>query len=97
MIQTNGEGWRLEGPLTIATASGVLAEAQRAWPPSRGKIDLAGLDQVDSAALSVLLTWRRRADAESQPLRLVNLPDALRSLAEVYGVQDMIAGEVATS
>ena len=88
----NGESWRLDGPLTLATATDALAEGDRAWPPAGWTIDLGGLDQVDSAALSVLLTWQRRADAESQRLRMVNLPDSLRSLADVYGVQPMITG-----
>jgi phospholipid transport system transporter-binding protein len=92
MIQVNGEGWRLEGPLTIATATDALAEGEQAWPPAGWTIDLGGLGQVDSAALSVLLTWQRRADAQSQRLSMVNLPDSLGSLADVYGVRPLIAG-----
>lgn len=90
MIEANGEGWRLEGPLTIATATDVLAESERIWPPPRWTVDLGGLDQVDSAALSVLLTWQRRADKETQRLRMLNMPVSLRSLADVYGVGGMI-------
>ena len=90
MIEADATGWRLAGPLTIATATQALAEGEAHWPPSRGIIDLAGLTQVDSAALSVLLCWRRRASAQADSLRVQNMPPALHSLAVLYGVDEFV-------
>lgn len=53
-------------------------------------IDLAGVEEADSAALSLLLEWRREAKARGYGLRYANLPQAIRSLAEVYGVSSLI-------
>jgi phospholipid transport system transporter-binding protein len=92
-IQVNGEGWRLEGPLTISTAADTLAEAERAWPPQGWTIDLSGLEQVDSAALSVLLSWQRKARSESAAIKVTNVPPSLCSLADVYGVRDLIGAD----
>ena len=53
-------------------------------------IDLAGVEEADSAALSLLLEWRREAKLRGYGLRYASLPQAIRSLAEVYGVSSLI-------
>jgi phospholipid transport system transporter-binding protein len=97
MIEADEEGWRISGPLTIATAVEALEEGERLWPPKGWGIDVAGLTHADSAALSVLLSWQRRARAESARLRVLNLPPALRSLATLYGVEEFIGAQAAAS
>jgi phospholipid transport system transporter-binding protein len=53
-------------------------------------IDLSGVNEADSAALSLLLEWHREASARGYGVRYANLPEAIRSLAEVYGVSSLI-------
>jgi phospholipid transport system transporter-binding protein len=53
-------------------------------------IDLSGVNEADSAALSLLLEWQREAKARGFAVRYANLPDTIRSLAEVYGVASLI-------
>lgn len=53
-------------------------------------IDLAAVNEADSAALSLLLEWRREAKARGYALRYANLPTAIVSLADVYGVSALI-------
>jgi phospholipid transport system transporter-binding protein len=53
-------------------------------------IDLSGVNEADSAALSLLLEWRREAKVRGYAVRYANLPQAIRSLAEVYGVSALI-------
>ena len=53
-------------------------------------LDLAGVTKVDSAALSLLLSWRRQAQARAQALSFRNLPDSVHSLARLYGLADLI-------
>jgi phospholipid transport system transporter-binding protein len=53
-------------------------------------VDLGGVTGVDSAAVSLLLEWQRAAAAAGQTIHFTNLPAALRSLAELYGVSGLI-------
>jgi phospholipid transport system transporter-binding protein len=84
--------WTYDGALTFADAGPVL-EAARALPlPSSGVVDCGGIGAVDSAAVAVLLALKRRAVAENQPLSFANVPTALAELANLYGVEDILAG-----
>ena len=84
----------LEGPLSFESLPRVLAESDayeaRADLPDRLTIDFSGVTNVDSSAVALLLEWRRRALAHDKQLSFVNLPANLVSLAELYGVVDII-------
>lgn len=80
-----------EGALTLAEAPLALAEGVEALAQGVAAFDLSAVTQVDSAALSLLLSWRRAAQAESRPLAYRNVPDSLLSLAALYGLTDLIA------
>jgi phospholipid transport system transporter-binding protein len=54
------------------------------------EVDLAKVEVVDSAALSMLLGWLRAAQAKNRNLRVTNLPANLLSLANLYGVAGML-------
>ena len=54
------------------------------------EMDLAGVDEVDSAAVSLLFAWLRQAGENNVSLVFVNLPANLASLATLYGVLDLI-------
>jgi phospholipid transport system transporter-binding protein len=90
MIERRNERLLLSGSITfndaLAWRDAVLKELDR-----DGLIlDLAGVGEADSSALSLLLEWRREAGARGYALRYANLPQAIRSLAEVYGVVGLI-------
>jgi phospholipid transport system transporter-binding protein len=53
-------------------------------------IDLAHVEVADSAAVSLLLSWLRRAQRIRVVLSLVNVPDNLLSLAKLYGVAELL-------
>ena len=54
-------------------------------------VDLAGVTEVDSAAVSLLLEWRREAAKANRAHRVSRICRAnLRSLAELYGVSHFI-------
>ena len=53
-------------------------------------LDLSGVTEVDSAAVSLLFEWRRAALAANRSIRYVNLPENLRSLAALYGVTELV-------
>ena len=84
----------ITGDLTFATIPDVLTQSAEfeARPdlPDRLVIDFVGVSGVDSSAVALLLEWRRRAIARGKQLSFVNLPANLVSLAELYGVVDII-------
>jgi len=86
----NGGRWVFEGPLTMDDAARVLDEADELPPPSDGIVDFRGLLQADSSALAIMIALKRRALAEGRKLTLASVPDPLKSLAIVYGVDKLI-------
>ena len=86
----DGDAWRFDGALTLENAATVMAATQAlAFPPS-GRSDRAGLTRADSAALAVVMALRRRAQAEGRTVVLENVPPGVASLADVYGVEDLV-------
>ena len=83
-------GWLFAGALTLDDAAGVLAAANAMPLPANGVIDMRGMMHADSSALAVLIALRRRASGEGRRLSVVGLPPSLRSLAIVYGVEDLV-------
>lgn len=86
----SGERWICGGPITFANAGPVL-EASRSLPlPSAGIVECDALHPVDSSAVAVLLALKRRAMEEKLPLTFVNITPSLHTLADLYGVEDLL-------
>jgi phospholipid transport system transporter-binding protein len=83
--------WVLAGPLTINNVAGVLAASVGVPLPPTGRVDLKGVDPVDSAGVAILLEWKRRAVAEGMELAFENVPPSMASLAELYGVDGLLS------
>lgn len=62
-------------------------QARRQGAGSCLVVDLAALKEFDSTVLSMLLEMRRQA---GKPLQVLNPPPKLRSLAELYGVSELL-------
>ena len=90
MISCSGGRCILQGPVTMANIGPLLDEGARLIAGDQVTIDLAGVTEVDSTAVSLLLEWRRQAQRASRAIRFVNLPKNLRSLAELYGVTELL-------
>jgi phospholipid transport system transporter-binding protein len=90
VIQRAGDRLLVSGRLTMDTIGAVFDEAMQ---PPEGKnwtVDLAQVEVADSAAVSLLLGWLRNAQRHGATLTFVNVPDNLRSLADLYGVADAL-------
>ncbi len=85
---------RIEGNLSYETIPAVLAEtaqfAARPDLPASIRIDFSAVTGVDSSAVALLLEWRRMALARGKTLVFENLPANLLSLAQLYGVAELI-------
>lgn len=53
-------------------------------------IDCQDLQSFDSSALSMILSMRRQAQAQSVNIQLNAVPEKLASLATVYGLSDVV-------
>ena len=96
MIRVDGERLYVTGPATLATAAQLL-EAGRA-PLAGGvrSIDLGEVTEVDSSLLAVLFAWMREAKERDRPLEFLRLPADLKSLAQLYGVAELLPQEAAS-
>ncbi len=77
-------------PLNLQGAQSALAEGLRAIETGETVFDLSRVDALDSAAIAILLAWRRAARARNTNLDFHNPPPALSSLAELYGVAELL-------
>jgi phospholipid transport system transporter-binding protein len=80
----------LEGDLNLANASQWLEQGEAALKAGVTVFDLAGIGHIDSAALSLMLSLRRRAQAAGTRIAFHNTPGSLASLADLYGVTEQI-------
>lgn len=80
----------IEGHLTQAEAKRLLAEGEEAIQAGCNAFDLAGADQVDSVAVSLMLAWQRRAHQAGKQLAFYNIPESIKSLIALYGVDNLI-------
>lgn len=87
MIQFEGDRMLVSGPLTLETARAVSLTG---IPSGRNVsvVDLSGVTAVDSAALGVLMHWLRQHGGH---LDFINIPQSLRSLADLYDVATMLS------
>lgn len=90
MIQREGDLMRVSGRLTMETIGASFAEAMQPLEGKDWTIDLAQVEAADSAGVSLLLGWLRNAQRHGAKLAFINVPDNLRSLANLYGVADAL-------
>jgi len=90
VIQREGDTLRVSGRLTMDSIGALFNDAMIAPEGKAWTIDLAGVDEADSSAVSMLLSWLRNAQRHDAKVTFVNVPDNLRSLADLYGVADAL-------
>ncbi len=93
MIECTDGRCTLTGAVTLENALTLREEGLRLFAAPEMTLDLAGVTEVDSTALSLLFEWRRAALAANRHIRYVNLPENLTSLARLYGVTELVAAE----
>ena len=95
MIRITGNTLTVEGPMTSATARGLLEEGR----PGNGAwvVDLSAVAEADSSGLGVLLDWLRTSHRAGGTLTFVGLPETLRSLARLYGIDTLLSAETASA
>jgi len=90
VITRDGDCLQVSGRLTMETVAALFnADLQ---PNGGGAlvVDLGKVEAVDSAAVSLLLSWLRRAQLNKVVVSFDHVPDNLLSLARLYGVAELL-------
>ena len=86
----------LPNELTHSQATACLAlllQGLRSHRDVQVVVDATGLNRFDSAALAVLLEFRRECLALGKHFSIQGLPGRLRDLAALYGIADLLPAQ----
>lgn len=91
-LESLGNGrFLVSGALTFATANTALAEGERLFEHFQElDLDLAHVDESDSAGLAVLIEWVSRAGHDGKEIRLRHVPRQLEALAVISEVESLL-------
>ena len=90
MIRREGSRLVLSGAVTLGNAALLLDEGKRHLAEGVQTIDLGEVSEMDSALLALLLAWLREARQRERALVFTNLPESLRTIARLYGVDRLL-------
>ena len=90
MIRRDGERMVVDGALTLAHVAALLDEGKAAIGAGVRRVDLAGVGELDSSALALLLAWLREARRLGHELSFANFPEGLTTIARLYGVAELL-------
>ena len=80
----------VSGPVTLANVAAVVEEGRRHLEEGVGTVDLGEVTDMDSSLLAAMLAWLRDARSRGRELVFANLPESLRTIARLYGVDRLI-------
>ena len=94
-LQQEGQTIKLTGALTVNNVTTIRVQAlQCIKTMSTVTIDLKEVIYTDSAGLVLLLEWLRSAQTLQKTLLFLHIPDQLRALAYVSGVEKFFGLQV---
>ena len=90
MISEAGDRLEVSGAMKLGDAAKLLADGNAALKNAETVFDLAKVEAVDSSAIAVIFGWMRTAREQGKSVRIAHPPQELLSLADVYGVSELI-------
>lgn len=90
MIHDAGDRIEVSGPLTLGKAREMLEAGNALISRPEVTFDLAQVQEVDSSGLTIVFGWVRAAKSQGKVVRISNPPQNLLSLAELYGVTELL-------
>ncbi len=90
-ITESADYWRIAGDVLIDNIDQILSHQNTFKLDANVKVDFSNVARADTAALSLMLEWQRRAVAAGGSVEFLNLPISLKSLAHLYGVEGFIS------
>jgi phospholipid transport system transporter-binding protein len=91
MIRREGPRIVVSGAVTLANVAAALEDGYSQIRAGASAVDLAGVTELDSSLLAMLLAWMREARRLGRGLEIANLPEGLATIAKLYGVVDLLA------
>ena len=91
MIRREGRRITLSGPVTLANAARVLEEGRQHFAEGVRTVDMGEVTELDSALLALALAWLRDARQAKRELSFANVPEALQTLSQLYGVENLLS------
>ncbi len=82
--------WRVAGDVLMDNANVILNQSKSLLMTSSIEVDFSAVTDVDTAAISLIMEWQRRAIASNCKVTFTSLPADLTSLATLYGVTEFI-------
>lgn len=90
MIRRDGSRMIVGGPVTLANVRRVVEDGERQLDEGVRTVDLSEVSEMDSSLLAALLAWMRHAKRREHDIAFVNLPESLRTIARLYGVDELL-------
>ena len=90
MIRREGRKMMVSGPVTLANAAALLDEGRRHLAEGVRSVDLGEVTELDSSLLALALAWLREARAAKREVAFANPPEAMQTLARLYGVEELL-------
>lgn len=91
MIARDGERMIVSGAVTLASVATLLEQGRAQILQGARVVDLAGVTELDSSALAMLLAWLREARSRNRELAFAGFPEGLTAIARLYGVDGLLA------
>lgn len=90
MIRRDGDRMYVSGSVTLQNVTGLLNEGLVCVRDGISTVDLSEVSGLDSSLLAALLAWIREARAANRSIVVANLPRGLTTLAQLYGVEELL-------
>lgn len=90
MIACEGTRCRIGGVVTVDTAGALLYELLPQIEKGVDTLDFSSVETADSAALALIFSAMRQARQAGRSLTCSGLPASFTTLAELYGVSDLL-------
>jgi phospholipid transport system transporter-binding protein len=91
VIRREGRRITISGPVTLANAARVLEEGRQHFAEGVRTVDMGEVTELDSALLALALAWLRDAREARRELSFANVPEALQTLSQLYGVENLLS------
>jgi phospholipid transport system transporter-binding protein len=81
---------RITGAVTVDSVGGLLRELQPQLEKGIDTLDFSGVEVADSAALALVFSAMRQVRHAGRTLTCTGLPASFTTLAELYGVAELL-------
>lgn len=90
MIERQAGRLLVRAPLIMTNARELFEAGRAALQPGEQIIDFSAVTEADSSALALMLAWLRAASQAGSTVKFAQIPNGVRSLAELYGVSELL-------